>query len=93
VSGRVVDVSPAVVELGEGIRVACRASAAQATASAPASEAKADLSSLSSLLQARWKGAVPAPSARPEALQPGQIRTFKIVKINADAKQIEVELA
>jgi small subunit ribosomal protein S1 len=93
VSGRVVDVSPAVVELGEGIRVACRASSGQAAAAAPASEAKADLSSLSSLLQARWKGAVPAPSAKPEALQPGQIRSFKIVKINADAKQIEVELA
>jgi small subunit ribosomal protein S1 len=92
VSGRVVDVSPAVVELGEGIRAACRASAAQSAAT-PASEAKADLSSISSLLQARWKGAVPAPSAKPEPLQAGQIRSFKIVKLNAESKQIEVELA
>jgi small subunit ribosomal protein S1 len=93
VSGRVVDVSPAVVELGEGIRAACRASIGQSAAAAPASEAKADLSSLSSLLEARWKGAVPAPSAKTEPLQAGQIRSFKIVKLNAEAKQIEVELA
>ncbi len=93
VSGRVVDASPAIVELGEGIRAACRAGSGQAAASAPASEPKADLSSLSSLLQARWKGAAQAPSAKPEALQPGQIRSFKIVKLNPDAKQIEVELA
>jgi small subunit ribosomal protein S1 len=93
VSGRVVDVSPAVVELGEGIRAACRATTGQSAASAPASEAKADLSSLSSLLQARWKGAAPAPSAKAEPLQAGQIRSFKIVKLNAEIKQIEVELA
>ena len=93
VSGRVVDVSPAIVELGEGIRAACRAAPGPAAATSAASEPKADLSSLSSLLQARWKGAAPAPSAKPEPLQPGQIRSFKIVKLNPDAKQIEVELA
>jgi small subunit ribosomal protein S1 len=93
VSGRVVDVSPAVVELGEGIRATCRVGTGQAAASAPANEAKTDLSSLSSLLQARWKGSAPAPSTRPEPMQPGQIRSFKIVKLNADNKQIEVELA
>jgi small subunit ribosomal protein S1 len=93
VSGRVVDVSPVIAELGEGIRAACRASAGQAAAAAPASEGKADLSSLSSLLQARWKGAVPAPSAKPEPLQAGQIRSFRIVKLDAESKRIEVELA
>jgi small subunit ribosomal protein S1 len=93
VSGRVVDVSPAIVELGEGIRCACRAASGKAAASVSATETKADLSSLSSLLQARWKGAAPAPSAKPEPLQPGQIRSFKIVKLDAEAKQVEVELA
>jgi small subunit ribosomal protein S1 len=95
VSGRVVDESPALVELGEGIRAACRASAGAAT-SAPqpaAQPAKADLSSLSSMLQARWKGSTQAPAAGPEPLQAGQIRTFKIVKLEAESKKIEVELA
>jgi small subunit ribosomal protein S1 len=93
VSGRVVDVSPAIVELGEGIRAACRAGSGSDTASQPATKGKADLSSLSSLLQARWKGAVPAAGTNPEPLQPGQIRTFKIVKLDAHSKQIEVELS
>ncbi len=93
VSGRVVDTSPAIVELGEGIRAACRIGSGAAATPAATTEAKTDLSSLSSLLSARWKGAVPAPSAKPEPLQTGQIRSFKITKLNADSKQIEVELA
>jgi small subunit ribosomal protein S1 len=93
VSGRVVDLSPTIIELGEGIRAACRAGSGATAASASATEAKADLSSLSSLLQARWKGAAPAPNARPEPLQTGQIRSFKIVKLDPDSKRIEVELA
>jgi small subunit ribosomal protein S1 len=93
VSGRVVDVSPAIVELGEGIRAACRAGSGSASSDAASPEAKADLSSLSSMLQARWKGAASAPNAKPEPLQAGQIRSFKIVKLDADSKRIEVELA
>jgi len=92
ISGRVVEVSPAIVELGEGIRVTCRTSSGHAVA-APTSESKADLSSLTSLLSARWKGAAPAPGAKPEPLQAGQIRSFKIVKLNGESKLIEVELA
>jgi len=94
VSGRVVEESPALVELGEGIRAACRASGASAkSAPQPAAQpAKADLSSLSSMLQARWKGSAPAATAKPEPLQVGQIRTFKIVKLEPEAKSIEVEL-
>lgn len=96
VSGRVVEASPAIIELGEGIRAACRASAAtpaKAGTGTPAQSGKADLSSLSSMLQARWKGAAPAPSASPQPLEAGQIRTFKIVALDAKSKQIEVELA
>ena len=93
VSGRVVDISPAIIELGEGIRATCRVGSGSTTASAASTEPKADLSSISSMLQARWKGAAPAPNAKPEPLQQGQIRTFKILKLNAESKQIEVELA
>jgi small subunit ribosomal protein S1 len=45
------------------------------------------------MLKARWKGDAPDPKAAPEALAEGQIRTFKITKIDAEAKRIEVELA
>ena len=96
VSGRVVEVSAssAVIELGEGIRASCRVSAAAASAAAePKSAGKADLSSLTSMLQARWKGNAPAASTTPEPLAEGQIRTFKIKKLDADAKKIEVESA
>jgi len=93
VSGRVVEVSPAIIELGEGIRAACRSGSGSPSASSSPTATKADLSSLSSMLQARWKGAVPAPNAKPEPLEPGQIRAFKIVKLDPSSKQIEVELA
>jgi len=107
VSGRVVEATDSFVqvELGDGIRAACRiqssspaapsaspASAAGAAA-APQVPAKLDLSSLSSQLKSRWKGNTPAASAKPEALAEGQIRTFKITKLDAEAKKIEVELA
>ena len=97
VSGRVVSVAPTLVELGEGIRGACGAAGAPPASSSSQSSATpspaVNLSSLSSLLAARWKGNAPAPSAQPEPLQPGQIRTFKIIRLDPDSKQIEVELA
>jgi small subunit ribosomal protein S1 len=97
VSGRVVEVSSssAAIELGEGIRATCRVSAAaSAVSSSPEAKpaAKADLSSLTNMLQARWKGNATAASDKPEPLAEGQIRTFKIKKLDAEAKKIEVEL-
>jgi small subunit ribosomal protein S1 len=96
VSGRVIDASPKsiLVELGEGIRAACRTTPAKPAAAEEATPAaKADLSSLSSMLKDRWKGNAPAPSAAPDPLAEGQIRTFKIIKLDVEAKKIEVELA
>ncbi len=95
VSGRVVEVSgsEATVELGEGIRAACRIAASAAVAPEAKTEAKADLSSLSSMLTARWKGNAPAAASQPEPLSEGQIRSFKIVKLDAETKKIDVELA
>jgi small subunit ribosomal protein S1 len=102
VSGRVVEATPTFVqvELGEGIRGTCGAAdapsapaASSASTATPKSEGKLDLSSLSSQLKNRWKGNTPAVAAKPEALSAGQIRSFKIVKIDAETKKIEVELA
>ncbi len=94
VSGRVVEQGPdsAVIELGDGIRANCRLAAA-----APTSENKsssgADLSSLTSMLQARWKGGVAASAKQAEALGKGQIRSFRIVKLDRATEKIELELA
>jgi small subunit ribosomal protein S1 len=95
VSGRVVDESgsTASIELGEGIRATCRAAKSAAPAPEAKTAGKADLSSLSDMLQARWKGSAPAPSAAPEPLRAGQIRSFKIAKLDAETKSIEVQLA
>ena len=98
VSGRVVELTAtgAIVELGEGIRGACRTGGTPAAETAlPEAQpaARADLSSLSSMLQARWKGAASAAGTGPEPLAEGQVRSFKIKKMDAEAKKIEVELA
>jgi small subunit ribosomal protein S1 len=66
-------------------------------ANAPASventsEGKADLSSLTSMLKARWKGDTKAAVSKSEPLQVGQIRSFRIVKLDREAEKIEVEL-
>ncbi|MFZ0303363.1 MAG: 30S ribosomal protein S1 [Terracidiphilus sp.] len=100
VSGRVVEVagSKLQVDLGDGIRATGRvgkASAARAAvpAAEPAEIGKPDLSQLSSMLKARWKGNAPAQETKPEPLAEGQLRSFKIVKLDAEKKLIEVELA
>jgi small subunit ribosomal protein S1 len=109
VSGRIVEVSDSLVqvELGDSIKGTCRtggapsakagtsasSDAAGASAAPDATPSKLDLSALSSQLKSRWKGNTPAASAKPEALAEGQIRTFKITKLDAEAKKIEVELA
>ena len=82
------------VELGEGIHATCKMTASPATpekSEAP-KEAKADLSSLTSMLQARWKSGAGAP-AKAEPARAGQIRSFRIVKLDRGAKKIEVEFA
>jgi small subunit ribosomal protein S1 len=96
VTGRMMDESggQARVELGEGIHATCKitASVAAPAESEPPKEAKADLSSLSSMLQARWKSGAGAP-AKPEPARTGQIRSFRIAKLDRGAKKIEVEFA
>jgi small subunit ribosomal protein S1 len=99
VTGRMVEHSGenARVELGEGIHATCRIPAAGSGKEAPEknapAELKADLSSLSSMLKARWKGGAPSGEAKPEAVRTGQIRSFRIVKMDPAAKKIELELA
>ena len=100
VTGRMIEMSGghARVELGDGIQAKCRMSAAGADAEQKEKEsgggtgaAKADLSSLGSMLQARWKGG--SGESKPEPVRAGQIRQFRITQLDASAKKIEVELA
>jgi small subunit ribosomal protein S1 len=100
VTGRMVEVRDgrARVELGEGIQASCRMDTAtpvveEKIQASSAASTKPDLSSLGSMLQARWKGAVPAGGAKPEPIRSGQIRKFRIVKLDPAAKGIELELA
>lgn len=99
VSGRVVEVSDssAKVELGEGIQAACRLAPEKQKHEVAATKqsvgGKADLASLGSMLQARWKGGAVAESAQPEAIRAGQVRSFRITKLDRAEKKIEVELA
>ena len=93
VTGRLMDDSgeKARVELGEGIHATCKKSAVVAAKSEAQAPAKADLSSLSSMLQARWKTGSGPTKAEP--VRAGQVRSFKIVKLDRAAKKIEVELS
>ena len=109
VTGRMIEVldGHARVELGEGIQAGCSIDAAVAGAEKNAQskrdasysnvvsreDSKPDLSSLGSMLQARWKGGAPAGEAKPEAVRAGQIRKFRIAKLDQAAKKIELELA
>jgi small subunit ribosomal protein S1 len=96
VSGRLVDVQgvQARVELGEGIQAVCRVEAQSAAKQDVRAEAKVDLAALSSMLQSRWKGGAPAAGASSkEPARVGQIRQFRITKLDAAGKQIELELA
>ena len=94
VTGRMTDVSSsrAKVELGEGVHAICRLVQESPKETRQAGSEKADLSSLSSMLSARWKSGAGGASEG-EALRSGQIRSFRIAKIDAAAKKIELELA
>jgi small subunit ribosomal protein S1 len=103
VTGRIIEASGehGRVELGEGIQANCRMHAASASSSknaqavseSSAHNAKPDLSSLGSMLQARWKGGTPAAGAEPNPVRAGQIRKFRIATLDGTSKKIELELA
>jgi small subunit ribosomal protein S1 len=104
VTGRMTEVSEgcARVELGEGVLATCRIpeegsakedKRAERDSPASSSSSKPDLSSLGSMLQARWKSGPAADETKPESARAGQIRKFRIAKLDPVAKKIELELA
>jgi small subunit ribosomal protein S1 len=93
VSGRLVDVSgqKAKVELGEGVFGFTKLPSEQKTNTAT-SAGKADLGSLTAMLSQRWKSGGSAGAAVAEAPKAGQVRSFKILSVDAATKRIELEL-
>jgi small subunit ribosomal protein S1 len=95
VSGRVAEVSGsfATVELGEGIRAICKlGTGAKGASAGQQSSGGADLKSLSSMLAAKWKSGTVTQAVSSE-LTAGQVRSFRVTKLDLAAKKIEVELA
>ena len=95
VSGRIIEISGAQarVELGEGIQALCPVEVASDAASSPQAASGMDLAALSSMLQARWKGGSVATAPRQEPPRSGQIRQFRITKLDPASKSIELQLA
>jgi small subunit ribosomal protein S1 len=96
VTGRMTDVSSgrAKVELGEGVHATCRLTADAPQREEQKQESKVNLSSLTSMLEAKWKGGGEGGGA-PKAERPraGQVRSFRIVKLDPATKKIELDLA
>jgi small subunit ribosomal protein S1 len=94
VTGRLVEVSEehATVELGEGILSRARLTLETPAVDQPQPAAQLDLSSFSSILAARWKNGPAAKEAKSEPVRAGQIRSFRITKLDQEAKKIEVQL-
>jgi small subunit ribosomal protein S1 len=101
VTGRIVEASQgrAKIELGDGVFAECRmreeaGNGSKAGSAAPAPvAAKADLGSLTAMLSAKWKQGPAAASPQQESPRAGQVRTFRILKLDPPNKKIEVELA
>jgi small subunit ribosomal protein S1 len=95
VTGRVSDVSKgrATVELGEGVRASVSL-ASESAEEKPASSQGADISALSSMLASRWKsGMGGGASQQKNVTRAGEIRSFRIKKLDAANKKIELEVA
>jgi small subunit ribosomal protein S1 len=95
VTGRVGNISSnrARVELGDGIHASCGVAEAP-EGGAQETTARPDVSALSSMLTNKWKlGATGGLPGKREPLKPGQVRSFRIVELDASQKRIEVELA
>jgi small subunit ribosomal protein S1 len=94
-TGRVLSVKGrrAVVEVGEGVKAVCQLPEAK-EAAAPAAEPAKDVSSLSAMLSAAWKGGGAAGANKKDSgPKAGEVLSFKITKIDSASREIELELA
>ncbi len=94
VTGRMTVVSEGhvLVELGEGVQGKYRMPAPAPAEEEALAESKSDLSSMSSMLSERWRGGATSAKAPREVSSAGQIRSFRIAKLDTATKKIELEL-
>jgi small subunit ribosomal protein S1 len=94
VSGRLVEVSgdSAKVELGEGVMAVCQIKKEMEPSAQIGSAAATDVSSLGAMLAARWKKGGPAGEGK-EAARTGEVRSFRIARLDLAKRLIELELA
>ncbi len=99
VTGRIVEAPKAAPKWSWAMAFSPSAGCArkQATEQKPLSQrpvaGKADLGSLTAMLSAKWKQGPTAAAAQQETPRAGQVRTFRILKLDLPNKKIEVELA
>jgi small subunit ribosomal protein S1 len=99
VTGRVAEVNRnrVTVELGEGVQAQFQMAAQEQKHEQRASSV--DVSALSTMLSSKWKGAgtgsAPSEEGQPkrDVPKPGQVRSFRITKLDSEKKKIELELA
>jgi small subunit ribosomal protein S1 len=93
VSGRLIEITGdhGTVELGEGIHANGRL-VLETAAKEQSQPGAVDLSSLSSMLAARWKNGPSGSEAKAEPVRKGQIRSFRITMVDRGAKKIKVQL-
>src|SRR5215469_10595329 len=93
VTGRVFSISrdSAQVEFGDGVYGEWLPSGEAFEASYRVGGGTAgNVADISSMLMARWKGAAPSGARPPEPLEVGQVRRFRITKLDPEAKLITV---
>jgi small subunit ribosomal protein S1 len=94
VTGRVAEVrdNRVRVQLAEGVTGSCLLGKSEAKGESGGQSGKADVSSLSAMLSARWKEGA-GETQEKNAARVGQIRQFRIKAIDAEQKRIDVEFA
>lgn len=93
VTGRVSEVkeSRAKVQLAEGVTGNCQLPKAQGASEGSTAAGKVDISSLSAMLNAKWKEGAGGDTDKNQ-VRVGQIRQFKITSMDPESKRIEVAL-
>ena len=84
------------VEVGENVHGMCMIAAPEAKQEK--SSGPVDVSAMSAMLAGKWKGGAASSgsasesSPQSEPLRPSQIRTFRITKLDAEKKRVDLEL-
>jgi len=96
ISGLITDVrgNNVRIEVSEGVIAECKIEEPKKEEAKPAESAgSADVGSLAAMLKGRWKEGKGGDSApKVSSLRPGQVKTVKIVALDAEHKKITVEL-